>query len=289
MAMAGYIVQQVKRRKLLFWAFDELLVRDATGWPKENHGNETDFPSPFFDFDDPDRLPFYNIHELKSVEAMYKVISNLSRKDLDLKFDKISDKNIKYKNKFPLDLDFHENKYWSRKAIWCPIEAILLSLGIWPEPTIVKLFECFDSYQARDAWLIKEFHERLTLLKTANNSGQLNAKGDPGEIVLWFLSMGFLLPDGFVDYVGLFHGDLKSIHNNGNTEEGFLDQEKNTLLKLIAGMAIKGYCFDPVAKRNNATRDIQNDLDQLGLGLDQKTILKWLREATSLVDPKDLG
>jgi len=64
------------------------------------------------------------------------------------------------------------------------------------------------------------------------------------------------------------------------------DQETETLLKLIAAMAIKGYMFKPEAKRNTATADIQSDLDQLGISLDQKTILKWLRIACDVV-PKD--
>jgi hypothetical protein len=64
------------------------------------------------------------------------------------------------------------------------------------------------------------------------------------------------------------------------------DQETATLYKLIAAMAIKGYMFVPDAKRNQATADIQSDLDQLGISLDQKTILKWVRIACDIV-PKD--
>jgi hypothetical protein len=64
------------------------------------------------------------------------------------------------------------------------------------------------------------------------------------------------------------------------------DQETETLLKLIAAMAIKGYMFKLEAKRNPATADIQSDLDQLGISLDQKTILKWVRIACDVV-PKD--
>ena len=64
------------------------------------------------------------------------------------------------------------------------------------------------------------------------------------------------------------------------------DQETETLYKLIAAMAVKGYAFAPDAKRNQATADIQSDLDQLGISLDQKTILKWVRIACDVI-PKD--
>ncbi|MEM6649350.1 MAG: hypothetical protein AAF603_03785 [Pseudomonadota bacterium] len=59
--------------------------------------------------------------------------------------------------------------------------------------------------------------------------------------------------------------------------------ERNTLLKLIGVMAIKGYGYDPDAQRNEAIKDIANDLDLLGHSLDGKTIRKWLREATALI------
>jgi hypothetical protein len=60
--------------------------------------------------------------------------------------------------------------------------------------------------------------------------------------------------------------------------------ERQTALKLIAAMACQGYKFDPTLSRNNATTDIQNDVAEIGHSLDAKTILKWLREATELVD-----
>jgi hypothetical protein len=60
-------------------------------------------------------------------------------------------------------------------------------------------------------------------------------------------------------------------------------QERETLLKLVAGMAIGGYSFAPESLRNQATADIQDDLDKLGIALDQKTILKWVREACEIL------
>jgi hypothetical protein len=83
---------------------------------------------------------------------------------------------------------------------------------------------------------------------------------------------------------------VEEVAINATTPEQSLnrvsDQETETLYKLIAAMAIKGYMFEPDAKRNQATADIQSDLDQLGISLDQKTILKWVRIACDVV-PKD--
>lgn len=60
--------------------------------------------------------------------------------------------------------------------------------------------------------------------------------------------------------------------------------ERQTVLKILAAMACVGYKYDPSVSRNSATTDIQNDVASIGHSLDPKTILKWLREATDVVD-----
>ncbi|PCJ99165.1 MAG: hypothetical protein COA45_06925 [Zetaproteobacteria bacterium] len=60
-------------------------------------------------------------------------------------------------------------------------------------------------------------------------------------------------------------------------------KEKETLLKLVIGMAVAGYRYDPKAKRNEATSDIVNDLEVLGLSMNADTIRKWLKEAAELL------
>jgi hypothetical protein len=59
--------------------------------------------------------------------------------------------------------------------------------------------------------------------------------------------------------------------------------ERETLLKMLLGMAIAAYQFDPVAKRNTATGSnrgsIAADLEDLGLAVDPDTIRKHLAEA----------
>ena len=56
-------------------------------------------------------------------------------------------------------------------------------------------------------------------------------------------------------------------------------REKDSLLKLILGMAIKGYSFDPKATRSTQAQEIADDLLTLGLSLDVDTVRKYLNEA----------
>lgn len=57
------------------------------------------------------------------------------------------------------------------------------------------------------------------------------------------------------------------------------------MLKMILGMAMKKYGYDPRATKNSATSLIVADLDD-ELRLDAQTVLSILREAVDQLDPK---
>ena len=56
-------------------------------------------------------------------------------------------------------------------------------------------------------------------------------------------------------------------------------RERDSLLKLVIGMAVAGYKFDPKAARNQATTEIASDLERLGMSMHPDTVRKWLGEA----------
>ena len=61
------------------------------------------------------------------------------------------------------------------------------------------------------------------------------------------------------------------------------ESERNSLLKIILGMAVTEYGYDPISHRNNATGknrgSISTDLERLGIELNAETIRKYLKEA----------
>lgn len=73
--------------------------------------------------------------------------------------------------------------------------------------------------------------------------------------------------------------------NSGKREMG--TRERESLLKLVIGMAMGGYGFNPTMARNSATADIETDLTTRGIPLDADTIRKYLNEAKALL-PGDL-
>jgi hypothetical protein len=71
----------------------------------------------------------------------------------------------------------------------------------------------------------------------------------------------------------------KTIH----VEKSLSTRTRETALKLIIGMAIKGYGYNPKANKNTAVKEIADDLALLGLQLDVDTVRKWLNEASELL------
>jgi len=61
------------------------------------------------------------------------------------------------------------------------------------------------------------------------------------------------------------------------------DQERRSLYKLVIGMAMDGYKYNPTAKRNDATSEIANGLQELGIGLDVDTVRNWLQRAAAVL------
>lgn len=63
------------------------------------------------------------------------------------------------------------------------------------------------------------------------------------------------------------------------SEKPLKTRERETALKLIIGMAMAGYKYNPRMNKNTAIADITNDLDKLGIAVSDDTIRKWLNEA----------
>jgi hypothetical protein len=76
--------------------------------------------------------------------------------------------------------------------------------------------------------------------------------------------------------------DLESAESR-ESEKPLGARQRDSLLKLIIGMAIKGYGYDPRAGRSGITREIADDLRLAGLSLDEDTIRKYLNEAKELL------
>lgn len=62
-------------------------------------------------------------------------------------------------------------------------------------------------------------------------------------------------------------------------------KERETLLKLVIGMAVDGYGYDPGLNRSPIPRELADILDAKGISLDPDTVRKWLKEAAEILPP----
>lgn len=274
-------------RKLIFFLFQqELLVRGVTGWRVDDIESGAVASYPYFSNNMDEDVPFYDQYETDAVEAVFYALIGLSQDSISLKLESSSFPKLSGRSLVPTEMVFQDYSFWARKTYWIPAEAVLISLGLRPEDQLIKTFERLDNRSFQMCRLLREYYERLELLYAANRSGRLSQESGPPEILEWFEKQEFSMPEGLVDATRRFQCE-EIIVPVQSSENSLSDRERETLLRLVAAMAVRGYRFNPDAARNPATKDIQDDLELLGIGLDQKTILKWLRESTNLISAED--
>jgi len=60
-------------------------------------------------------------------------------------------------------------------------------------------------------------------------------------------------------------------------------RQRDTLLKLVIGMAVGGYSFDPRANRSDKIPEIVDDLERAGVAVGDDTVRKYLRQAADFL------
>jgi hypothetical protein len=60
-------------------------------------------------------------------------------------------------------------------------------------------------------------------------------------------------------------------------------RERDTLLKLIIGMARDSYNYDPKLNRSSVPQEIADDLTKHGISIDVDTVRKWLKQAAEFL------
>lgn len=94
------------------------------------------------------------------------------------------------------------------------------------------------------------------------------------------------LPDDSVFVVrtkALVDFESAQVDDSSQSEKPLGTTERNQLLKMVLGMAIDSYGYDPMAKKNEATKQIVDDLAKLAISIDPDTVRKYLKEAANTV------
>jgi len=203
---------------------------------------------------------------------------------------------------------------WAKTSFWSMEEAVALSLGREPASSTwenVRRFAEISAYAA-------EFSVRLDVFQRAVAAGQLWTKTVPSAALAWAARMDIHFPPELIEAVtklGKQIADWKTLYDGREEEIASLKQriqsleadshlanvvptapserglgarERASLLKLVIGMAVGGYGYDPLAARGTTAKEISSDLALKGIGLDEDTVRKYLREAAEMLPSSEL-
>jgi hypothetical protein len=187
--------------------------------------------------------------------------------------------------------------YWAKMANWTEGEAAAVLLGI--NPHYVNPREGDLSGEASQ--YKEQYFGILKSAKRALDAGHLRGYPAPAEWVGWAKQLDFPIPETLVSAVekwgassadsalvkelqakvSALTGEIEALKARQSDTDRELDpRERDTMLKLIFGMAVNGYGYDASFKRSNVVTDIVGDMERQGLAVSDDTIRRYLKAAT---------
>ncbi|WP_411817365.1 hypothetical protein [Hyphococcus sp. DH-69] len=189
-------------------------------------------------------------------------------------------------------------KYFARLETWTREEAGALLLRL--DPRIVLARDRISG--SRPAFNFRQFCDLLEMLNRAKTALSDGRHLKPEQILNWAKTQGYSPPKELVIAVKaakvVRQSDEQLIPESdfsANIENQAIASElpkdnvlhhktKSSMLKLIAGMAVRGYGYNPKLRQNSAITDIETDLRLLNVPLSDDTIRRWVNEACELID-----
>jgi hypothetical protein len=186
--------------------------------------------------------------------------------------------------------------YWSKIARWTLEEATALSFGKAPE--LVN----WDKVEANhgQSSFADDYSKRRSLLLRAQEADELPVLISPAEFISWAEQTGIALPQELVDAVRATVGRIEDrrsltaerdelreevtrLKEEAARNKPLLTRERETYQKLILGMAIEQYGYDPTAGRSHAPKEIADDLANLQIPVSDDTVRDKLKDAFDTV------
>lgn len=182
---------------------------------------------------------------------------------------------------FEAFLNREEYLFYVRADYWTRLEANCLLLDRRPLASMDEEVDRADP----DIEFRKNYVELKNLLGRAFEVGALPTKPIPQEVIEWAREKKLNVPE-YLDqaFQHIVDRDLHGIPDN----TPLIDPERlssqqtrlqNNLYRLIIGMAVRGYRYDPDASQNDAIADIAADMQALGIKVGIASIRKYLKTA----------
>ena len=172
---------------------------------------------------------------------------------------------------------------WAKAPYWSTEEGAALAYDLDPSEVIEPGITGYDGPTLKFPPDTMQF---FRLADRAQEVGDLGAKPKPFEFVNWARSIDYEFHPAWwnaIEDAGADSGEGRTIPPTGPPPGELGTRERDSLLKLVIGMAVEQYGYDPQKLKNTAITNIQSDLARHGLSLDTDTIRKWLRAGADLL------
>ncbi len=187
-------------------------------------------------------------------------------------------------------------KVWCKMPFWTAFEASAL------------IYQCDPSVPIDIPSAQRFVHRMRTLIERHCGTELLPGFPDkisPPDLLHWAEHMDVWINPALKECIRGSYGNLQNLPEAASTREALLARiaeleaqkqrleadpapnarERQSLLKLVLGMAVAGYTFNPRNSRNTATRDIVTDLERHQIPtVTQETVLSRLRTAMQELD-----
>lgn len=173
--------------------------------------------------------------------------------------------------------------YWLRMKRWTLDEATAVSIGFEPASNPFSKMSVIFKHEA----IYNFYLRRGALIENNFNWATLawNGSQEVDTVCRWFSEVDLEVPDMLKsEATSLFGVKFKKARRVDKSKDHTDPRERKAMLRLIIGMAVGGYGFDPKAVRSKVPSEIASDLDLLGISMDLDTLRKYLREGSAMLD-----
>ncbi|MCB1839518.1 MAG: hypothetical protein H6858_04780 [Rhodospirillales bacterium] len=188
---------------------------------------------------------------------------------------------LEEKKREPCDFE-----HWGKMATWTLPQAhglcfgiALVQAGIYEHNKLIKLMaHSKQPYQ-------QEMFKVWSLIKNAYDSIILPDRVKPIFFIQWADTHGVAIPKELRASVEETEHKRRETLDEAkdSTQKPLHTTERETLLKIIAGLAIAAYRYDPKKGKNEAIIEIKQDLRKLGVSMSDDTIRKKIQEGIELI------
>jgi hypothetical protein len=238
---------------------------------------------------------------IKAAINYRQMLNELPDEGIDKRFDEIRAEQLQdeaavdeeeFFNHHDADADFD---YWLEMACWKPEEAVALSMGKDPKvvntATLNKELEerMNETAAASQSVFFREYLKRCEQVNRAQEIGRLPENITPSAFLEWANGQKMAL-DGKLAESLVGFADPNS-NSSSHQNENLHGKTRGVFLKIIFGLAISHYdqSTDLYSREHtDVARRISDDLRLTGIDVDEKTVRKYLKDASEYLIGQDI-